>query len=143
MAIPTEVATKKTVGAGTQLAFKVADAFKVLKGLETVPQVGGNAEWEETTRVDDTERQYTEKLPTPQEVELVYDDLPNDEVQTLLFDEAELRGTVEAEITYANGRIARFNLELMDHYQGEADKDQFLMHAVKGRLKQIAWDKVA
>lgn len=139
------VSTKRKKGAGSEFHVSLDDGTTYFKvpGMESIPQIGGNAEYDEETRIDEIERSFTEKLETPAEVEIVMDDLPSDANQQLLINAAMVRAAIPARVLYANGRIADFSLELTDHYQGNAEVDNNLMCAVKGRVKAIAWSLVA
>ena len=140
----TVVATKRKKGAGSELHIDLTQGgtFVLIEGCETLPQLGGNAEYTDETRIHETVRSYTENMETPQEVEYVFDDLPDDTDQQALIDAAIARDTIDAQHLYSNGRIGTFTLELMDHYQGEAGVEENLMHGIKGRIRSIAWSKV-
>lgn len=147
MAVPaTTVATKRMKGAGSVLQIDTAGAetpdFETVEGIVTIPQIGGNAEYSDETRIHEVERSYTEEMETPQEFEVTFDDVPGDTVREALIAAAIARETIKAKVIYANGRTYTFNWELIDHFQGDADVGENLMAAVKGRIKNKVPGKV-
>lgn len=139
MAVPADtVATKRMKGAGSVLQVDTTGAgstFVTVLGITTIPQIGGNAEYSDETRIHETERSYTEEMVTPQEFEVTMDDIPGDTDQQALIDAAIARETIPAKVIYANGRTVEFDWELIDHFFGDAEVEGNLMVAVKGRIK--------
>jgi hypothetical protein len=143
MTLATEVADKETMGAGTAIQFEIESSFQTLPEVESIPQIGGNKEFEENTRIDNSERKYIKKLEVPQEIELSFDDLPNDTVQKAVIAAAEAESTLKAKVIYSNGRVATFDLEFRDHYAAQPEIDKPVMHAVMGIARTIEWSLIA
>lgn len=143
MTLATAVADKETMGAGSAIQFEIESSFQSLPEVESIPQIGGNKEFEENTRIDNSKRKYIKKLEVPQEIELSFDDLPNDTVQKAVIAAAEAEDTLKAKVIYSNGRVATFDFEFRDHYAASSEFDKTVMHAVMGITRTIEWSLIA
>ena len=142
----TVVASEETKGAGSVLEISVDDGttYLAIKGIESIPQVGEEGSFIEITSIDDTTRRYTDGIKTPPEWELAFRDIADDTTQQAMIDAADIGDTIKVKTTYANGRVADFELVLSGHYSAATELEGVIMHAVKGQVTgSIAWSKVA
>lgn len=142
----TTVATKETKGAGStlEISHDSGTTYAQIPGIESIPQLGSEGEFIETTAIDETTRRYTDGIKTPPEWELAFRDIASNADHDALIAAADAGDTVSVRVTYANGRRANFDLVLSGHYQQEVQLTGLLMHAVKGQVSgEIVWDKVA
>ena len=142
----TVVATVEKIGAGSVVEFSFDDGttFKKIPGVESIPQVGTEGSFQQVTSIDETVHRFASSMKTPPEWDFPFKDIADDADQQLLIDAADAGDTVKVKVTYANGRVADFNLVLSGHYAAEAEIEGVLMHAVKGQISgDPVWSKVA
>lgn len=108
--------TIPVIGAGAVL--KVGDGgtptevFAEVPGCVNIGEIGAKGEFVETTPISALVREYIAGMETPPDLSFTFNDLTGNTAQQDFLDQAAARETVNMEVEYPNGRVARMTVVL-------------------------------
>lgn len=129
-------ATVAKLAAGTQLQYEdpnLAGTYKNLPGVLQIGTVGESGEFIETTPIDKTTREYIPGITTPDDKEIVMNDLPGDANQQEFLGLANTGATSKMKVVYTNGRTGDFTLALNGSKVNNPETDGQITISVFGR----------
>lgn len=112
--------------------------------IGSIPQINSGKAYDDSTSVDDVERQYSEQtLPEEQDFEIVFADVPGNTDQKTFTDLVEAGTHIKIKVTRSTGRVQEAVFKPHDYFSGESGKDTGKqMYGCIGKLKVIDFNTV-
>ena len=142
----TEVSDRKVRGRGSvvEFSFDGGTTWAVLPGLQTIPAVGDEVSFSESSSIDKVDPEYDPDPATYSPWAIAFEDIGADPTQDLLIAAADNTDTIKVRVTYTTGRVASFDLICSGHRAEEIGKDDYIMHAINSQpTGAVVWSKVA